>query len=240
MARVIGQMALAALLAAFVVALCGCPSRRTAPGLETPAATVNTAAPTPTEEAPAATVNAATATPAEGAPTPEAKKTTPASVAKEAAPGLWRLSSEALASGVKIPAKYTEDGENVSPPLSWGKPPAGTRELALICDDPDAPGGTWTHWIAYGIKPETTSLPEALPADRELKTPAMKQGANSFGKTGYGGPAPPAGKAHRYQFTLYALKAPLKLGGGASKDKLLAAMKGQILATTMLEGTYSR
>jgi Raf kinase inhibitor-like YbhB/YbcL family protein len=240
MARVIAQTALAAMLAAVLVALCGCPTPRTAPGLETPAPTVNTALPMPTEEAPAATVNAAAPMPTGETPAPAAKKSTPASVAREAAPALWKLSSEALASGVKIPAKYTEDGENVSPPLSWGKPPAGTRELALICDDPDAPGGTWTHWIAYGIKPETTSLPEALPADREVKTPAMKQGTNSFGKTGYGGPAPPAGKLHRYQFTLYALKTPLKLGGGAGKEKLMAAMKGQILATTMLEGTYSR
>ena len=152
----------------------------------------------------------------------------------------WQLSSAAFANGERIPAKYSRsDGEDLSPPLQWTAPPQGTVELVLICDDPDAPRGTWNHWIVYGLSAEVTSLPEGLAKGATITEPALKQGSTSFGETGYGGPAPPSG-THRYQFTLYALNAATDLEPGASKQQVLAAMEGKIIAQTMLEGTYSR
>lgn len=152
----------------------------------------------------------------------------------------WQLSSPAFASGESIPQQHTGDGENVSPPLEWTAPPEGTRELALICDDPDAPAGTFTHWIVYGLAPEVTGLPEGLARSETVAHPALKQGVNGFGKVGYDGPAPPPGKAHRYQFTLYALSAQIDLAPGASRGELLRSMEGKVLGRTMLEGTYGR
>ena len=169
-----------------------------------------------------------------------AESTTARAVARPPAPREepaveWELTSTAFAHGERIPVKYTADGENVSPPLEWTAPPKGTAELVLICDDPDAPGGTWNHWIVYGLVPDATGLPENA-AGAE---PAFKLGVTSFGDTGYGGPAPPSG-THRYQFTIYALSEAIGLAPGASKDQVLAAMEGKVLAQTMLEGTYSR
>lgn len=149
------------------------------------------------------------------------------------------VSSSAFKEGDRIPAKYTCQGQDVSPPLAWGEPPAGTQSFALIVDDPDAPGGVFTHWVLFNIPPDSRNLPEAVPTQAELASGAL-QGKTDFGRTGYGGPCPPPGRPHRYQFTLYALDQPLGLEGGASKKQLLSAMEGHILAQGQLTGTYQR
>jgi len=149
-----------------------------------------------------------------------------------------QIKSSAFKSGARIPAKYTCDGVDVSPPLAWGKLPAGTKYLALICDDPDAPMGTWVHWVIYDIPANITSLPEKLPPLKEV-TNGAKQGMNDFRAIGYGGPCPPSGE-HRYFFKLYALDGPTGLKPGATKAQLLAAMKGHILAEAELVGKYKR
>ncbi|HVA50286.1 MAG TPA: YbhB/YbcL family Raf kinase inhibitor-like protein [Pirellulales bacterium] len=156
------------------------------------------------------------------------------------------VSSEAFKAGAPIPKKCTEDGQDVSPPLSWQKVPEGTKELALICDDPDAPTAEpWVHWVLYKIPADATHLPEAVPPDAELKAPAgARQGMNTWktGRTvGYRGPAPPKGHGpHHYHFRLYALDAPLSLHAKATKQELLDAMKGHLLAEGVLIGTYER
>ncbi len=152
----------------------------------------------------------------------------------------WELTSAAFTQGERIPVQHTRDGQDQSPPLEWTSPPEGTAELVLICDDPDAPGGTWNHWIVYDLSPEATSLPEGVGTDAAVAEPALKQGVTSFGSTGYGGPSPPPGPTHRYQFTLYAVSAETDLEAGASKEQVLAVIEGKVLAETMLEGTYSR
>ncbi len=149
------------------------------------------------------------------------------------------VSSSAFKEGDRIPAKYTCQGQDVSPPLAWGEPPAGTQSFALIVDDPDAPGGVFTHWVLFNIPPDSRNLPEAVPTQAELASGAL-QGKTDFGRTGYGGPCPPPGHPHRYQFTLYALDQPLGLEGGTSKKQLLSAMEGHILAQGQLTGTYQR
>ncbi len=151
------------------------------------------------------------------------------------------LSSSAFDDGQTIPAKYTADGQNVSPPLQWSDAPEGTQELALIMDDPDAPIGTFTHWLLWGLGPDLTELPEGIEAVATVAAlEGAKQGTSGFRKIGYGGPAPPRGPAHHYNFTLYALDTTLALEPGASKDKLLRAMEGHILATGKLTGMYGR
>ena len=126
-----------------------------------------------------------------------------------------------------------------SPPLHWSEPPEGTQSLALICDDPDAPVGTWVHWVLFNLPAETRELEEGLPTTETLSNGA-KQGKNDFGKIGYGGPAPPKGKPHRYFFKLYALDKAVDLSPGATKAKLVEAMKGHILAEGQLVGKYGR
>jgi Raf kinase inhibitor-like YbhB/YbcL family protein len=156
------------------------------------------------------------------------------------------VESEAFKSGAAIPKKFTEDGDNRSPRLRWQNVPEGTKELALICDDPDAPtSGPWVHWLLYKIPADVSDLPEGLPTDAELKSPAgARQGLNSWksGQTlGYRGPAPPKGHGvHHYHFRVYALDAPLSLASKADKKQLLAAMKGHVLAEGELVGTYQR
>jgi Raf kinase inhibitor-like YbhB/YbcL family protein len=150
-----------------------------------------------------------------------------------------KLTSTALQQGETIPKHYTADGTNVSPPLRWTEPPAATQSLALVCTDPDAPRGTWTHWVLYNLPATARDLPEAVPTTGELAD-GVRQGRNDFGKLGYGGPAPPRGKPHRYVFTVYALDAASDLGEGATRQQLEAAMKGHILATGQLTGTYQR
>ena len=159
---------------------------------------------------------------------------------KEGSDVAWTLTSTAFANGERIPDKYTGNGEDVSPPLSWSPAPEGTAELALICDDPDAPAGTWNHWVLYGLSPEATGLEEGVATGASVADPQLKQGLNSWPKTGYGGPSPPPGGPHRYQFTLYALGEAVDLEPGATKEALLAAMEGKVIAEATLEGTYSR
>ena len=149
------------------------------------------------------------------------------------------VSSPVFEEGGKIPAEYTCNGEGISPPLSWDEPPKETRYFALIMDDPDAPGGVFTHWVMLNIPLNSRQLPEAIPAQAQLPDGAL-QGKNDFGRIGYGGPCPPPGRPHRYQFTLYALDQPLDLKAGVSKKQLLSAMQGHILAQGQLSGTYQR
>src|SRR5687768_119041 len=135
------------------------------------------------------------------------------------------LKSTAFQEGQTIPKQHTADGRNVSPPLKWSNPPAGATSFALICEDPDAPRGTWTHWVIFNLPAETRELTEGMPAEATLANGA-RQGANDFRKTGYGGPSPPAGKPHRYFFKLSALDRSLDLQSGATRAELIAAMKG--------------
>jgi Raf kinase inhibitor-like YbhB/YbcL family protein len=149
------------------------------------------------------------------------------------------LTSMAFQSEATIPKQYTGDGADRSPPLKWSEPPSGTKGLALICDDPDAPRGTWVHWVLYSLPGQTRELEEGVPTTETLGNGA-KQGKNDFGTIGYGGPAPPKGKPHRYFFKLYALDVAVDLPPGASKAELLDAMKGHILAEGQLMGKYKR
>ena len=149
------------------------------------------------------------------------------------------LTSAAFQGGQPIPRQYTGDGRNLSPPLTWRDPPAGTRSLALICEDPDAPRGTFTHWVAFNLPAESRELGEGVPAEPTLPNGTV-QGTNDFGRAGYGGPKPPPGKPHRYVFQLYALDRPLDVPPGATKAQLLVAMKGHILGEAQLQGTYAR
>lgn len=137
-----------------------------------------------------------------------------------------------------IPRHYTCDGDNVSPPLQWENVPEGTQSLALIADDPDAPGGTFTHWVIYNIPPSLRWLPEDVRRDQVLPNGVL-QGINSFQRIGYGGPCPPEG-THRYFFRLYALDTRLDLPPGVSKEHLLEAMEGHILAEARVTAKYSR
>jgi Raf kinase inhibitor-like YbhB/YbcL family protein len=151
------------------------------------------------------------------------------------------LSSSAFGDGGAIPLKYTCDGANVSPPLAWGEPPAGTKSLALIVEDPDAVAvakKVWDHWVLYDLSAETTSLPEGIPAGAELANGA-RQGRGSSG-IGYRGPCPPRAMPHHYHFKLYALDAPTGLGPGATKDQVLAAITGHVLGQGELVGIYVR
>ncbi|MDR4506392.1 MAG: YbhB/YbcL family Raf kinase inhibitor-like protein [Candidatus Scalindua sp.] len=148
------------------------------------------------------------------------------------------VTSNAFEEGALIPEKYTCDGPDVSPPLAWTSPPEGTGCFVLICDDPDAPVGTWVHWVLYGVSPETLKLPEGIPATGEVLNGA-KQGTNDFRRIGYGGPCPPGG-THRYYFTLYAVGSNLDLAAGATKADVLSTIKDDILAEGQLMGRYHR
>ena len=149
------------------------------------------------------------------------------------------LTSSVFQNGGDIPRKYTCDGTDLSPSLRWENPPAGTKTFALIADDPDAPVGTWVHWVIYDMPAATAELPEGTPATETLPTGA-KQGMNDFRKVGYGGPCPPPGPAHRYFFKLYALDRETSLKPRATKQQLLEAIKGHILAEAQLTGRYKR
>ena len=149
------------------------------------------------------------------------------------------IESSAFKAGEFIPKKYSCQGEDVSPPLNWSGAPEGTRSFLLIRDDPDAPMGTWVHWLVYDIPVGTTSLPENVSKAPTLENGA-KQGNTSFGRVGYGGPCPPPSKPHRYFFKLYALDSTLGLRPGIKKEELLKAMEGHILAETQLMGLYKR
>ncbi len=148
------------------------------------------------------------------------------------------LKSTAFGEEEMIPKKYTCDGMDVSPPLSWDSVPDGTMSLALICDDPDAPMGTWVHWVLFNIPANIRELPENVPSQKILSNGAI-HGTNDFRNFGYGGPCPPSG-THRYYFKLYALDTELSPEAGASKAELLKAMEGHILAEGQLMGKYGR
>jgi Raf kinase inhibitor-like YbhB/YbcL family protein len=152
--------------------------------------------------------------------------------------GTMELISSAFSEDAMIPGKYTCDGADVSPPLNWRALPAGTKSLALICDDPDAPVGTWVHWVYYDIPSEAEGLPENVVPD-ERPAQGGTQGINDFRKVGYGGPCPPGG-THRYYFKLYALDTPLNLSPGATKKQVLKAMETHIIGQAQLMGKYSR
>lgn len=149
------------------------------------------------------------------------------------------LTSTSFLPGATIPKEFTGDGADRSPPLRWTAPPSGTRSLALICDDPDAPRGTWVHWVLFNIPADCLELPEGAAKTDSLES-GVKQGRNDFGKIGYDGPAPPRGQVHRYFFKIYALDFVPSLSGGVTKAKLLEAIKGHILAEGHLMGTYER
>ncbi len=151
----------------------------------------------------------------------------------------FRITTTAFPNGGDIPQKFTCDGADMSPLLAWTDPPAGTQAFALIMDDPDAPAGTWVHWVLYDLPGDTSGLPENVPKQPELENGAH-QGRNDFRKTGYGGPCPPPGKPHRYFFKLYALNSATHLKAGATKADLERAMKGHIVAQAELVGRYQR
>ena len=149
-----------------------------------------------------------------------------------------KLTSKAFDNKGIIPSQFTCDGRDISPPLNWSAPPANTKSLALICDDPDAPGKTWVHWVIYNLPPSTRSLSEAVPGGSKIPGGGL-QGINDFKKLSYGGPCPPGG-THRYFFKLYALDKMLDLEPGTTKTELEAAMKGHIIDRGELMGYYSR
>ena len=149
-----------------------------------------------------------------------------------------KIKSPAFVPGGKIPGKYTCDGMDISPPLAWTSGPGGTKTFALICDDPDAPMGTWVHWVLFNLPADIIELHENVLPERGLESGA-KQGMNDFRKIGYGGPCPPGG-THRYFFKLYALDTEINLEAGAMKSELLKAMEGHILAEGQLMGKYER
>jgi Raf kinase inhibitor-like YbhB/YbcL family protein len=144
-----------------------------------------------------------------------------------------KLTSSAFTEGEMIPKKYTCDAENVSPPLALSGVPEGTKSLALIMDDPDAPAGTWVHWVLFNIPADEDSFPEGVSGVGE-------QGKNTSGKLSYGGPCPPKGRAHRYFFKIYALDTLLELTAGATKGELEKEIQGHILAQGQLMGKYQR
>jgi Raf kinase inhibitor-like YbhB/YbcL family protein len=149
------------------------------------------------------------------------------------------LSSSAFSTGAHIPKEFTADGKNQSPPLKWSSAPPGTKSIALICDDPDAPMGTWVHWVLYDLPANIQQLDQGIPTQNVIANGA-KQGTNSFHKIGYGGPSPPPGKPHRYFFKLFALDTTLNLDPGADVKKLESAMKGHVLGEGQLMGQYAR
>ena len=150
-----------------------------------------------------------------------------------------QITSVAFTDGQPILAKYTCDGQGISPPLKWSGVPANTKSFALIADDPDAPGGVWVHWVLYDLPATTTELAENTPKSAQLPN-GVKQGLNSWPHLGYGAPCPPRGKPHRYFFKLYALDQMLDLKPGATKKDVEVAMKGHVLAEGQLMGTCQR
>jgi hypothetical protein len=148
------------------------------------------------------------------------------------------ITSSAFSEGQAIPNHYTCDGPDVSPDLAWSGVPETAASLALISDDPDAPVGTWVHWVLFNIPADADGLSAEIPSDAILENGA-RHGKNDFGKLGYGGPCPPGG-THRYFFKLYALDTQVELDSGSTKAQLLEAMEGHILAEAQLMGTYKR
>jgi len=155
---------------------------------------------------------------------------------------VFTLTSPAFKHDNPIPVKFTGDGPDVSPALKWENPPEGTKEFILIMDDPDAPTPKpWVHWVIYAIPADTNELPEAVKKSETLDVPkGAFQGLNSWNTVGYRGPAPPPGKVHHYHFQLFALNAAMTLPPGQTKEAVLTAIQGHVLAKTVLTGTYKR
>lgn len=149
-----------------------------------------------------------------------------------------KVESTAFTEGGMIPKKYTCDGQDVSPPISWSGIPDKAKSIALIADDPDAPMGTWVHWVVYNLPANVTGLPEGVPSQKTLSNGGM-QGMTDFRRIGYGGPCPPGG-THRYFFKVYALDTEINLDPGVTKGQLLKAMEGHILAEGGVMGRYQR
>jgi len=150
-----------------------------------------------------------------------------------------QLTSDAFRHGDPIPSRYTCDGENISPQLSWGTVPDGTKSIAIIVEDPDAPRGTFLHWILYNLPPATTKLPEHVPEDRRLPR-GGEQGMNDMRTVGYFGPCPPPGRPHRFFFRLYALDTMLGTLSGGGSQAFHKAVEGHVLGEGELMGTYAR
>jgi Raf kinase inhibitor-like YbhB/YbcL family protein len=150
-----------------------------------------------------------------------------------------KLTSPAFTDGAPIPAEHTCRGGDTSPGLAWSEAPAHTRSLALVCDDPDAPRGTWVHWVLFNLPADAVELAPAIAGTPELPSGA-RQGVNDSGRVGYGGPCPPPGKPHRYFFRLYALDSTLNLQPGIGRAELDRAMAGHVLAEAALMGTFQR
>ena len=151
----------------------------------------------------------------------------------------FELTSSAFKEGALIPKKHTCEGQDLSPPLRWNNPPTGTRSFVLIADDPDAPAGTWVHWVIFNIPIDTRGLAEGLPAQETLSNDGL-QGLNDFKRIGYGGPCPPPGSPHRYYFRLYALDRELNVKPRATKAQVVDATKGHVLAEAQLMGRFGR
>lgn len=147
-----------------------------------------------------------------------------------------KLTSAAFREGGRIPDKYSKSGGNISPPLAWSGVPAKTKSLALVVDDPDAPSGTFVHWVVYGIPANMEEFPENVPPKPQLPR-GIRQGRNDFGDVGYGGPQPPSG-IHRYFFHLYALDDEIHLPAGADRKDLEKTMRGHLLEEARLMGTF--
>jgi len=186
--------------------------------------------------------------PQEGGPAPPAEAPRPPSESSESSEPsketamAFTLTSSAFESNGRIPKRYTGEGEDISPPLAWSDPPDGTQAFALVCDDPDAPVGTFDHWLIWNLPADARELPEGVPTTATVEgLGGAAQGKSGFGKVGYGGPMPPPGHGdHHYHFRLYALDAPLDLDPGAEKRALEQAMEGHVLGQAELTGLYSR
>jgi Raf kinase inhibitor-like YbhB/YbcL family protein len=160
-------------------------------------------------------------------------------------PPKWKneieLTSSAFSAGEKIPARHTDDGANVSPPLKWTKVPKGAKELVIMLEDPDGTAGNFSHWLLYGLDPKVADLPEGVPAKPTLDQPPAMQGKNSLLRVGYAGPAPvPGSGAHHYTFRIFALDKKLQIPPGAMKEDVQKLMYGHVLAQGNLTGTYWR
>jgi len=171
--------------------------------------------------------------------TPSSNNIRPSNQAVEGKKTEMKVTSRAFQDGGMIPKEYTCDGANLSPQLAWADVPEKTKTIAFIAEDPDAPGKTWIHWVAFNIPASARELPDNVPAQENISG-GGKQGKNDFKNVGYGGPCPPSGSAHRYYFNLYALDAELNLDSSATKDQLLKAMDGHVLGEGQLMGKYQK
>jgi len=151
----------------------------------------------------------------------------------------FELTSTAFPPGGSIPRRHTCDGDDVSPPLAWKDVPPGTKSLALVCDDPDAPAGTWVHWVVWAVPASASGLPEGVPPSATLPD-GSRQGRNDFKRTGWGGPCPPRGGPHRYFFRLSAVDRTIDLPAGATRAELDRTLEGHTLGRTELMGRYAR